>query len=74
MSLRPQPTVVPLEAEDVVALQEILVDRDAEAALEFLRTVVAEKVRRRQEDSHRPPFEGGIRIERTPGFFTEETD
>lgn len=44
-------------------------DGDGEGALEFLRTVIAEKVRHRQDDSHRPPFEGGIRIDRTPGFF-----
>jgi hypothetical protein len=69
LSLRPESTAVPLEPEELVALQEILMDGDGEAALEFLRKVIAEKVRRRQDDSHRPPFEGGIRIERTPGFF-----
>jgi hypothetical protein len=69
LSLRPENTAVPLEPEELISLQEILMDGDGQAALEFLRKVIAEKVRHRQDDSHRPPFEGGIRIERTPGFF-----
>ncbi len=71
MAFRTQPTAVPLGPEDVIRLQQILTERDAAAALAFCREVIADRIRRRQDDSHRPPFEGGIRIEKTPGFFKD---
>jgi hypothetical protein len=59
MAFRPVKTVVSLEGDDVLQLQEILMDEDREAALTFLREVVGEKVRCAQAETHRTEFEGG---------------
>ena len=59
MALRATRTVVTLEGDDVLRLQEILIDEDLEAALGFLRDVVGAKVGCAQAESHRPEFEGG---------------
>jgi len=61
MAFQATRTVVTLEAQDLVRLQEILIDEDANEAVAFLRDVIGEKVRCAQDDSHRPEFEGGIR-------------
>jgi hypothetical protein len=63
MAFRAARTVVALEAEEVMRLQQVLMDEDAGDALTFLRDVVAEKVNCAQDDTHRPEFEGGIRPE-----------
>jgi len=61
--------VISLDPNDLAHLQKILMDGDEDAALAFLREVISPRVLIGQDDSHRPPFEGGLRIERTPGFF-----
>jgi hypothetical protein len=58
MSLKATRTVITLGGKDLVRLQEILMDGEAEEALSFLNDVVAEKVRCAQIESHRPAFEG----------------
>ena len=65
MTFKATRTVVSLDAEDIVRLQEVLMDEDGEGALAFLREVIGEKVRCAQDDSHRPEFEGGIRLQET---------
>jgi len=57
---RPTRTVIALEPDDLIHLQEILMDADQAQSLAFLREVVARKVRQMQDQSHRPEFEGGI--------------
>ena len=52
-----------LDPRELVMLQEILVDEDRAEALNFLQTVIAEKIRCAQDDSHRPEFEGGVRLQ-----------
>lgn len=64
VAFRPTKTVVTLDPRDIVSLQEVLMDEDAEGALAFLRDVVGEKIRCAQDETHRPTFEGGIRMER----------
>ncbi len=63
MAFKATRTVIALEAEEMVRLQEILMDQDPKEAVAFLRDVIGEKVRCAQDDSHRPEFEGGIRPE-----------
>ncbi len=59
MALKPVRTVITLEGEDLLQLQEVLVDEDQGSALAFLRDVIGEKVRCAQAETHRPEFEGG---------------
>ena len=59
MAFRPVNTVITLEGDHLVQLQEVLMDEDREGALAFLRDVIGEKVRCAQAESHRPEFEGG---------------
>ena len=63
MAFRATRTVVSLEPKEMLQLQEILMDDDKEQALSFLRDVIGEKVRCAQEESHKPEFEGGIRLQ-----------
>lgn len=63
MAFKARTTVVTLEAERVMALQQILMDEDETGALEFLRDVIGEKIQCAQDDSHRPEFEGGVRLQ-----------
>jgi hypothetical protein len=65
MAFKATRTVVSLDPEDLLRLQEVLMDEDGEGALGFLREVIGEKVRCAQEDTHRPEFEGGIRLQET---------
>ena len=60
MPLKPVRTVIALEPEDVLRLEEILIDADREQSLAYLREVIAPKLRRMQDQSHKPEFEGGI--------------
>jgi hypothetical protein len=64
MVFRPTRTVVSLDPQDILRLQEVLIDEDAQGALEFVRDVIGEKIRCAQDESHRPTFEGGIRMDR----------
>jgi hypothetical protein len=59
MSFKATKTVVTLEAENLVRLQEILIDEDPGEAMAFLRDVIGEKIRCAQAETHRPEFEGG---------------
>ena len=59
MTFKTAKTVITLEGQDLVKLQEVLMDSDKEGALTFLRDVVGEKVTCAQAESHRPQFEGG---------------
>jgi hypothetical protein len=65
MAFKATRTVVSLDPEDLVRLQEVLMDEDKEAGLAFLREVIGEKVRCAQDQSHKPEFEGGIRPQET---------
>jgi hypothetical protein len=58
MAFKASRAVITLGAKDLVRLQEILMDGDAQDALTFLNDIVAEKVRCAQTESHRPAFEG----------------
>ena len=62
MTFKAVRTVLTLDPRDLVTLQEILVDEDRAEALNFLQSVIAEKIQCAQDDSHRPEFEGGIRV------------
>ena len=64
MTFKAARTVITLDGQDLVQLQEILMDEDREQAISFLRDVIGEKIRCAQDDSHRPEFEGGIRPDR----------
>jgi hypothetical protein len=66
MAFKATRTVVSLEPEDLMRLQEILIDEDPNGALAFLRDVIADKVRCAQDESHRPEFEGGLRLHQAP--------
>jgi hypothetical protein len=57
--MKPVKTVITLEGGDLLRLQEVLVDEDADSALAYLRDVIGEKIRCAQAESHRPQFEGG---------------
>ena len=59
MAFRAQRTVITLDEDDLLHLQEVLIDEDATGALTFLRDVVGEKVRCAQAETHKPEFEGG---------------
>ncbi len=48
--------VVPLEEEEVMRLEAILVDRDKEAALEYLRTAVMRKIEAQRQARCKPAF------------------
>lgn len=61
MAIRAVTTVITFSPEDLMALQQILMDEDREAAFAFLRDTPGGKIARAQDDSHRPEFEGGIR-------------
>ena len=63
MSMRAVTTVITLLPHDLVALQQVLIDEDKEGAFAFLRDTLGEKIACAQDDSHRPEFEGGIRIQ-----------
>jgi len=63
MSFKAARTVIALEPTELVQLQQILMDDDQPAALAFLREVIGEKIKCAQDDSHRPEFEGGIRLQ-----------
>jgi len=73
MTFKAVKTVVTLEAQEMVRLQEVLMDEDAKGALTFLQDVIGEKILCAQDDSHRPEFEGGIRPERTHHRRVAET-
>ena len=49
-------TVVPLEEQEVIRLEAILVDRDKEAALEYLRQAVMQKIEQQRQAHCKPPF------------------
>jgi hypothetical protein len=59
MALRAQKTVITLNAEDLVRLQELVMDDDPSGAMAFVEEVVVAKVTCAQAESHRPEFEGG---------------
>ncbi len=59
MALKAVKTVITLDAEDIVRLQELMIDQDPEAAMAFVDEVVVGKVTCAQAESHRPEFEGG---------------
>jgi hypothetical protein len=61
--MRAVTTVITLLPHDLVALQQVLMDEDKEGALAFLRDTVGEKIACAQDQSHRPEFEGGVRIQ-----------
>jgi len=63
MAIRAVTTVITLQPQDLMAIQQILMDEDKEGAFAFLRDVVGEKIACAQDDSHRPEFEGGIRLQ-----------
>jgi len=65
MAIKAKTTVVTLQAEDLIEMQQILMDEDQQEALTFLRDVIGEKIRCAQDESHRPEFEGGIRFQET---------
>ena len=48
--------VVPLEEQEVIRLEAILVDRDEVAALEYLRKVVMQKIEQQRQAHCKPPF------------------
>ncbi len=48
--------VVPLEEQEVIRLEAILVDRDKEAALEYLRKVVMQRIEQQRQAHCKPPF------------------
>ncbi len=48
--------VVPLEEQEIIRLEAILVDRDKDAALEYLREVVMHKVEQQRLAHCKPPF------------------
>jgi len=49
---------ITLREDDQIRIEQILVDRDGKAALEFLRRVLKPKVERRLKSGCRPVFEG----------------
>jgi hypothetical protein len=59
MTLKAMKTVIALDAEDVVRLQELMMDEDPEAAMSFVDEVIVAKLTCAQAESHRPEFEGG---------------
>jgi hypothetical protein len=59
MAFKAVKTVVTLEPQELLALQQILTDEDREEALSFLRDVIASKLTCAQAETHRPAFEGG---------------
>ena len=59
MSFKAAKTVITLEGEDLLRLQQILMDEDAGEGMAFLREVVGAKITCAQAESHRPQFEGG---------------
>ncbi len=59
MTIKATRTVITLTEGDLVRLEEVLVDGDSQAALAYLRDVIAEKITCAQAESHRPTFEGG---------------
>lgn len=63
MAFKAVRTVLTLDPREMLALQEILVDEDQAEALDFLQNVIAEKIRCAQDESHRPEFEGGVRLQ-----------
>jgi len=65
MAFRAQKTVVTLEPDSIIRLQEILMDDDQQGALEFLREVIGEKIQCAQDETHKPEFEGGVRLQET---------
>ncbi|MGD0112986.1 MAG: hypothetical protein ABSD48_14090 [Armatimonadota bacterium] len=65
MAIKAQTTVVTLQAEDLIEMQQILMDGDQQEALTFLRDVIGEKIRCAQTETHRPEFEGGVQMQET---------
>jgi hypothetical protein len=59
MAFKAVKTVVALEPQELLALQQILMDEDREEALAFLRDVIGGKLTCAQAETHRPAFEGG---------------
>jgi len=59
MAIKAARTVITLTEGDLVRLEEILIDGDAQGALAYLRDVITEKVTCAQTQSHKPTFEGG---------------
>src|SRR3990170_6900282 len=52
----PKDDVVPLEEQEVIRLEAILVDRDEVAALEYLRKVVMQKIEQQRQAHCKPRF------------------
>ena len=69
MAFKAVRTVLTLDPRDMLTLQEILVDEDQAEALNFIQNVIAEKIRCAQDDSHRPEFEGGVRLQESHQAF-----
>ncbi len=63
MAIRAVTTVITLLPYDLMAIQQVLMDGDKEGAFAFLRDTIGEKIACAQDESHRPEFEGGIRIQ-----------
>jgi len=63
MAIRAVTTVITLLPHDLMAIQQVLMDGDKEGALAFLRETIGEKIACAQDASHRPEFEGGIRVQ-----------
>jgi hypothetical protein len=59
MAIKAVRTVITLAEGDLIRLEEVLLDEDAQGALGYLRDIIAEKVTCAQTESHRPAFEGG---------------
>ena len=59
MAIKATRTVITLTGNDLMRLEEILIDEDAQGALGYLRDVITEKVTCAQAESHKPQFEGG---------------
>jgi len=70
MSIKIERVTVSFEAKEMQQLAEVLVDEDPQAALQFVKEVVAAKVRCYQYESHKPDFEGGTGKE--PAHFLQK--
>ncbi len=65
-------TVISLDPEDMVRLNAILLDDDKDAALDFLATVIKEKVDDASKPHCRPVFE--LERGKTPEFITQRDE
>jgi hypothetical protein len=53
-----QRAVITLDAEDILELERILIDRDEKDALRFLQQRIEKKLREANRPHCRPPFDG----------------